>query len=169
MRYFFKKNQKMDSTMSVRDLLDGMMCKQIVSKGIVKRKKREQPKRVTVRLDDPNYRVYQNIEGMCIPLDFSLDIDNPYNLVREEHFFPYRNVHSGEMGFFLKTIDDKYTIIPQNKLRAILHGKTAQFRPRSEIPATNRISVYDGEYLVEICYWPDRYLRRDCLNRKKKE
>lgn len=159
----------MDPNMTVEALLRELCTKRGVTKTKrnAKRTERKAPRRTVVKLNDPNYRVYQNIEGMCIPLHFSLDIDNSFSMIRGENLFPYKNVHSGDMGFFLLTIDGKYATVPQNKLRAILHGKIEQFRPRDNIPPDNRIKTLDGGCPVEICYWPDSYWRRDCSNRKK--
>jgi hypothetical protein len=109
--------------------------------------------------DDPLI-IYKNVDGMCVPLLSPLNEIDLKNL-SDVNFFPYVDKHYMEYGFMFKEPDGTYRKLPQQKWRAILHGKTNQLRPKNAMPFNNRVSVTDsiaGE--VTICYWPDKYYEK---------
>ena len=105
-----------------------------------------------------DFLLFENIEGMCKPLQKMLNMrDIKLEDLKVKHFFPYIHIATGKQGYFFKQKDGSFKTLTQQQWRSILRGKANNLRPKDGIPKNNRMKALnlDTNEEIDICYWPD--------------
>lgn len=121
-----------------------------------------------ISIDNKDYKIYTNIEGMCIQLKKSLK-DTLIASIQENNFYPYVD-KDGKHGFFLRQSNGTFKTLSNINWKNILNGTISKLRPKENMPPNNRVHVHDNEsnQKIETCYWPDHYFESQTKNTKKK-